>query len=81
MKPVALMVRAIENSSTEGGVVLDPFGGSGSTLIACEETNRSGRMIELDPRYVDVVLKRWVNLTGGDPEREDGVKWSECQKS
>ena len=81
MKPIELIERSVQNSSLAGQIVLDPFAGSGSTLIACEQTKRVARVIELDPRYVDVVLKRWVNLTGGDPEREDGVKWSECQKS
>lgn len=63
-KPVALAEKAITNSSQEGDVVLDPFGGSGSTLIACEQTNRYCRMIEIDPAYVDVIIKRWENLTG-----------------
>ena len=45
-------------------VVLDPFGGSGSTLIACEQTGRKCCMMELDPHYVDVIIKRWENLTG-----------------
>jgi DNA modification methylase len=45
-------------------VVFDPFGGSGSTLIACETTGRQARLIELDPRYVDVIVKRWQDYTG-----------------
>jgi DNA modification methylase len=64
MKPVALVERAIRNSSKSKGVVLDPFGGSGSTLLACEITGRRARLIELDPRYVDVIVKRWQNSTG-----------------
>jgi DNA modification methylase len=63
MKPIELMERTILNSSKEGNVVLDPFGGSGTTLIACEKTNRHCRMIELDPKYVDVIIKRWQSLT------------------
>lgn len=64
MKPVELIVLCVENSSPQGGIVLDPFGGSGSTLIACEQTGRECRMIEIDPRYVDVIVKRWETLTG-----------------
>ena len=64
MKPVALVQRAIRNSTTPGAIVLDPFGGSGSTLIACEATGRSARLIELDPRYVDVICRRFQEHTG-----------------
>ena len=59
MKPVELVERAITNSSRRGATVLDVFGGSGTTLIACEKTERKGRLIELDPKYVDVIVKRW----------------------
>ena len=59
MKPVELVERAIRNSSKSRDIVLDLFGGSGSTLIACEKTNRSARLIELDPKYVDVIIRRW----------------------
>lgn len=62
-KPIQVVVNALQNSSDSGEVVLDPFGGSGSTLIACEQTGRKCRMIELDPRYVDVIVKRWETLT------------------
>ena len=72
MKPVALVERAIENSSERGAVVLDPFAGSGSTLIACETSGRRGRAIELDPRYVDVVIRRWQAYTGGTAVLEQG---------
>lgn len=64
MKPVELVERAINNSSKIGGIVLDGFGGSGSTLIACEKTGRCGRLIELDPKYCDVIIKRWEEWTG-----------------
>ena len=64
MKPVALVERAIRNSSKSRDTVLDPFGGSGTTLIACEKTGRSARLIELDPIYVDVVVSRWQEFTG-----------------
>ena len=63
-KPIALCSRAIKSSSREGEIVLDCFGGSGSTLIACEQLNRKCFMCELDPRYCDVIIKRWENLTG-----------------
>ncbi len=64
MKPVELVEKAIRNSSRGGGLVFDPFGGSGSTLIACETTGRRARLIELDPRYVDVIVNRWQDYTG-----------------
>lgn len=68
MKPVALVARAIVNSSGKDSVVLDLFGGSGTTLIASEETGRSCRMMELDPKYVDVIIDRWEQLTGKTAE-------------
>jgi DNA modification methylase len=64
MKPVALVERAIRNSSKSRDIVLDPFGGSGSTLIACEKTGRQARLIELDPKYVDVIIRRWQDWRG-----------------
>lgn len=64
MKPVELMERAITNSSERDAIVLDPFGGSGSTLIACEATERRARLLELDPKYVDVIVKRWQDYMG-----------------
>ena len=59
MKPVELVERALRNSSKSRDTVLDPFGGSGSTLIACERTGRQARLIELEPRYCDVIIRRW----------------------
>jgi DNA modification methylase len=64
MKPVELVSNAIGHASNVGGVVLDLFGGSGSTLIACEKLSRSARLIELDPVYCDVIIKRWQDFTG-----------------
>jgi DNA modification methylase len=64
MKPVELCQRAIENSSVANCIVLDLFGGSGSTLIACEKTNRHARLMELDAKYCDVIIKRWQEFTG-----------------
>ncbi len=64
MKPVALVERAIRNSSKSRDVVLDPFTGSGTTLIAAEKTGRQARLVELDPGYCDVIVKRWQEWTG-----------------
>src|ERR687892_822539 len=64
MKPVALVERAIRNSSKSRDLVLDLFGGSGSTLIACEKSGRQARLIELDAKYVDVIVRRWQEWSG-----------------
>lgn len=64
MKPVELVERAIRNSSKTRDIVLDLFGGSGTTLIAAEKTQRRARLVELDPKYVDVIIKRWQDYTG-----------------
>jgi len=64
MKPVELVERAILNSSRRRAVVLDPFCGAGSTLIACEKTGRQARLIEIEPKYVDVTIQRWQKFTG-----------------
>jgi DNA modification methylase len=64
MKPVELVARAIQNSSKKGDLVIDLFGGSGTTLIAAGQTGRSCCMMELDPKYCDVIVKRWETLTG-----------------
>jgi DNA modification methylase len=66
------MERAIGNSSVSGDPVLDPFAGSGSTLIAAERTGRRCAALELDPRYADVVLARWERFSGSVAERIDG---------
>jgi DNA modification methylase len=68
MKPIELVQKSIVNSSKPGNIVLDSFGGSGSTLIACEQTNRKCRMVELDPQYCDVILARWEKFTGKTAE-------------
>ncbi|QDX23818.1 site-specific DNA-methyltransferase [Pandoraea pnomenusa] len=72
MKPVELVERAIRNSSRPGNVVLDPFSGSGTTLIAAEKSGRLARLIELDPKYVDVIVRRWQDWTGKQATREAG---------
>ena len=63
MKPVELVERALRNSSRPGDTVLDPFGGSGTTLIAAEKSGRKARMIELDPKYCDVIVRRWQDFS------------------
>lgn len=74
MKPVELVEYCIGNSSDRGDVVLEPFGGSGSTLIACEKTGRIARLMELDLCYVDVIVKRWQDFTGKQATRESDGK-------
>ncbi|MFN4115497.1 MAG: site-specific DNA-methyltransferase [Inhella sp.] len=79
MKPVELVERAIRNSSRPGNVVLDPFGGSGTTLIAAEKSGRQARLIELDPKYVDVIVRRWQDWTGQRATREsDGLAFDQA---
>lgn len=68
MKPIELITRAINNSSKASMIVYDPFGGSGSTLIACEKTKRVCYMMEIDPHYCDVIIKRWEDFTGRKAE-------------
>ena len=70
MKPVALIERAIENHTGRGDLILDPFGGSGSTLIAAHQTGRVARLVELDPRYCDVICRRYQQATGDKPIAE-----------
>ena len=78
MKPVELVERAIRNSSRPGQLVLDPFGGSGTTLIAVEKAQRRAALIELDPQYVDVIVRRWQGWTGKQATREcDGVVFNQ----
>ena len=69
MKPIGLMSYPIRNSTMTNGIVLDPFLGSGSTLIACEETNRICYGIELDEKFADVIVRRYIEKVGGS----DGV--------
>ena len=73
MKPIELVERAIENSSRRRNPVLDPFAGSGWTVIACENLGRKARVIEIDPGYADVIVRRWQNYTGQSATRkQDG---------
>jgi DNA modification methylase len=79
-KPVFIPEEAIGNSSKIGSNVLDLFGGSGSTLIACEKTNRNAYLMELDPKYNDVIIKRWQEFTGKQAVHEDtGVLYDNIQ--
>jgi DNA modification methylase len=73
-KPVELIERALSNSSKSGDIVIDCFGGSGSTLIACEKQGRDARLMELDPKYCDVIVKRWQEFTGKDAIHEASGK-------
>ena len=71
MKPVELVERAVQNSSKSRDIVLDCFGGSGTTMIACEKSGRQARLIELDPKYCDVIVKRWEEFTGKTAVRNE----------
>ena len=77
-KPIEVPERAIRNSSRPGDIVLDCFGGSGSTLIAAEKSGRQARLIELDPKYADVIVRRWQEYAGAQAVREaDGVRFDD----
>ena len=78
-KPIDLIIRAINNSSQKDNLVLDGFLGSGSTLIACEKTNRICYGMEIDEHYCTIILQRWSDYTSKDPVREDGVKFSKLK--
>lgn len=80
-KPVRLVAFAIEKTTDQNDLVLDLFGGSGSTLIAAEQLGRVSYTMELAPRYVDVILERWARLTGKDPVRSDGRLWSDLRSN
>jgi DNA modification methylase len=82
MKPVELVDRAIANSSKAGDLVIDLFGGAGSTLIACEKRSRAALLMELDPKYVDVIVQRWQQFTGKEAALEgDGRTFAAIAKS
>ena len=74
MKPVKLFDYQIQNNTKGGDIVLDLFGGSGTTIIACEQDGRCARVMELDPRYVDVIIDRWEKLTGERAVKIDGAE-------
>lgn len=77
MKPVKLFGRLVKNSSKRNNIVLDLFGGSGTTIVACEQLNRRAYLMELDPAYVDVIIDRYQKLTNVEVMRSDGKPWNE----
>ena len=78
VKPVQMVADAIQDCSKQGDIILDPFGGSGSTLIATEKVNRKARLIELDGAYIDITIRRWEGLTGKRAVlRETGESFSQ----
>jgi DNA modification methylase len=80
MKPVALITEMLENSTKRGDKVLDLFGGSGSTLIACQQIGRAARLMELDERFCDVIVDRWETHTGKAALNEtDGRSFEELR--
>jgi DNA modification methylase len=81
VKPVALVADAILDCSRRGDVVLDSFGGSGTTLIACERTGRKARLIEIDAAYCDQTIRRWQKLTGGTALSAAGISFNDLEKS
>lgn len=72
MKPVSLFAYQIMNSTRRGETVLDVFGGSGTSVVACEQTGRHCACVELDPHYASVIVDRWERLTGGTAEKIGG---------
>lgn len=70
VKPTQLVVDAILDCSNDGEVILDLFGGSGTTMIACEKTNRVARLMELEEKYCDVIVRRWQEITGKEATLE-----------
>jgi DNA modification methylase len=81
MKPVDLISYPILNSSRNGDVVLDTFGGAGSTLIACAKHGREARLLEIDPRYVDVTIRRWQEWSGEKAYNEEGQSFEEVSNN
>ena len=79
VKPVKLIMLHIINSSKKQDIIYDGFAGSGSTLIACEKTQRQARCIEYEPKFVDVIIRRWQDLTGLKAQRSDGVFWDDVE--
>lgn len=80
VKPLAMVIDAIMDASHRGGIILDGFLGSGTTLLAAEQTGRACRGLELDPTYVDTIIRRWQILTGQDAVREDGAIFAELER-
>jgi DNA modification methylase len=80
VKPLAMVIDAIMDASSRGGIVIDSFLGSGTTLLAAEHTGRVFRGIELDPDYVDTAIRRWQIATGKDAVREDGQTFAALER-
>lgn len=81
VKPTALVIDAIKDCSRQDDIVLDPFGGSGTTLIAAQKSRRNARVMEIDPLYIDVVIRRWQALVGSDATlAESGETFAACQR-
>ena len=79
MKPVELVERAVRNNSKTRDTILDPFGGSGTTIIACQKTGRQARVIEIEPRYCDVAIRRWQEYSGGIAHHQDGRPFNDIE--
>src|SRR5262249_48329826 len=77
VKPVALVADAIRDCSPRKGIILDPFMGSGTTILAAEKVGRRAYGVELDPQYVDVAIRRWQDFTGRDAVLETGETYDE----
>lgn len=80
VKPVSMIVDACLDCSHPNEVVLDLFGGSGSTLIACEKAGRNARLMEMDPKYVDVIINRWQDFTGKVAYHQSGKSFAEIKR-
>ena len=78
-KPVRLVEHYLQKICKSSGSIIDYFGGSGSTLIACEKTKRKSFMMELDPHYIDVIIARWQKFTNKKAVREDGTLWDDIE--
>lgn len=76
-KPIKMLGEILQDFTKESDIILDCFGGSGSTLIACEQLKRKCRMIEYEPFYIDVIVNRWQKLTGNEAVRQDGIKFND----
>lgn len=76
-KPIKMLGEILQDFTKESDIILDCFGGSGSTLIACEQLKRKCRMIEYEPFYIDVIIQRWQKLTGKEAVRQDGIKFND----
>jgi DNA modification methylase len=81
VKPTALVIDALKDCSQRNDIVLDPFGGSGTSLIAAEKSRRRARIMEIDPSYVDVTIRRWQALTKGKASNEHGMAFDDVEST